>query len=362
MLHISLFSGIGGFEIAAELVGWTNIASCEISEFPRKVLQYHFPDSYHHDDIHTLTYEKLNDELTKRFGENWRSNEIVLSGGFPCQPYSHAGKREGKNDARHLWPEMLRVIRELKPTWVVGENVYGLVSWNGGMVFSEVHTDLETEGFEVQAYVLPAAGVNAPHRRDRVWFVAYSAGNRTTQDGYRNTNAGRGEASVPPKDKRWEGETIQSTGFCDLQGIDPNSEIEGLLRRSNSGWENNNETKRSNVLGQSIGSIEEWISSNSTKQGLEGCAGKSIQGGIDGFTRQYNEVDGFRYWQDFPSTEPAICRGNDGISDRLDGITFSKWRNESIKAYGNAIVPQVAYQIFKTIQAYEQVQQQEDHH
>ena len=96
----------------------------------------------------------------------------ILTGGFPCQPYSSAGKRLGKEDERHLWPEMLRAIHEIKPKYIVGENVFGLLNWNGGMVFNEVHLDLESAGYEVQAVVIPAAAVNAPHGRDRVWFVA----------------------------------------------------------------------------------------------------------------------------------------------------------------------------------------------
>jgi DNA (cytosine-5)-methyltransferase 1 len=172
MIHMSLFSGIGGFELAAEWAGWQNVMSCEINTFGHKVLSHYWPEAYHHNDVHTLTYELINAELTKRFGAEWRSNDVILTGGFPCQPYSVAGKRLGKNDTRHLWPEMLRVIREVKPTWVVGENVRGLVSWNGGVVFDEVQSDLEALGYEVIPFILPACAVNAPHRRDRVWFVA----------------------------------------------------------------------------------------------------------------------------------------------------------------------------------------------
>ncbi len=134
MKVISLFSGIGGFELAAEAVGWQPIISCEINPFGRRVLEHYWPDAYHHDDVRTLTFDKINDELTKRFGPQWRSDDIVLTGGFPCQPYSLAGKRKGKDDSRHLWPEMLRIIREVQPTWIVGENVYGLVNWNDGLV------------------------------------------------------------------------------------------------------------------------------------------------------------------------------------------------------------------------------------
>ena len=158
--HGSLFSGIGGFDAAAEWMGWENVFHCEWNEFGRKVLKYYWPDAISYGDI------------TKTDFTIHRGGIDILTGGFPCQPYSTAGKRLGKEDERHLWPSMLRAIREIQPRYVVGENVSGLISWNGGMVFDEVQADLEVAGYEVIPFVLPAAGVNAPHRRDRVWFIA----------------------------------------------------------------------------------------------------------------------------------------------------------------------------------------------
>ena len=142
-------------------MGWDTIAWCERNPFCQKVLNYHFPKAKQHGDITTTDFTI------------YRGQCDILTGGFPCQPYSVAGKRLGKEDERHLWPHMLRAIREIKPAWVVGENVSGLISWNGGMVFDEVQTDLENEGYEVIPFVLPACGVDAPHKRDRVWFIAY---------------------------------------------------------------------------------------------------------------------------------------------------------------------------------------------
>jgi len=168
MNHGSLFSGIGGFDLAAEWMGWTNVFHCEWEEFPRKVLNYHFPKSISYGDIKKTDFTIHRGQID------------ILTGGFPCQPYSAAGKRLGKEDDRHLWPEMLRAIREIQPGWVVGENVYGIINWNGGLVFEEVQTDLEAEGYEVQSFILPAASVNAPHRRDRAWFVAKN----TNSDGW----------------------------------------------------------------------------------------------------------------------------------------------------------------------------------
>ena len=160
MNHGSLFSGIGGFDLAAEWMGWRNVFHCEFAEFPRKVLHHYWPEAMSYGDITKSTFDVH------------RGSIDILTGGFPCQPYSNAGKRQGKDDDRHLWPHMLRVIREVRPRWVVGENVFGLVTWNGGLVFDEVCADLEAEGYTVQPFVLPACAVNAPHRRDRVWFVA----------------------------------------------------------------------------------------------------------------------------------------------------------------------------------------------
>ena len=171
MIHFSLFSGIGGFDLAAEWMGWDNYLSCEIEDFPNQVLNHYWPDAYHHRDIKNLDYDTIQNELTRRFGE-WRTKPVILTGGFPCQPYSQAGQRKGKEDERHLWPEMLRLIHEIKPDFIVGENVFGLLNWNGGMVFDEVLTDLGSAGYDVTPLVIPAAAVNAPHGRDRVWFVA----------------------------------------------------------------------------------------------------------------------------------------------------------------------------------------------
>ena len=177
MNHGSLFSGIGGFDLAATFVGWNNLFHCEWNEYGQSVLKHHDPKA--------KTYE----DITKTDFTIWRGRIDVLTGGFPCQPYSTAGKRKGTEDERHLWPEMLRAIREIRPRWIVGENVLGIINWNGGMVFEEVQAQLEAEGYEVFAYVLPAAGVNAPHQRYRTWFVAYS--NQYNDSGRPERNEGK---------------------------------------------------------------------------------------------------------------------------------------------------------------------------
>jgi DNA (cytosine-5)-methyltransferase 1 len=247
MTHASLFSGIGGFDLAAEWVGWDNIFHCEWNPFGQRVLAHHFPNSKSYNDI------------TKTDFTIHRGQIDVLSGGFPCQPYSMVGKRLGKEDERHLWPEMLRTIKEVEPTWVVGENVLGIVNWGGGVVFNDVQVDLGNQGYEVQAYILPACSQNAPHRRDRVFFVAYS------------------------------------------NKIRFSTEMEnGKLARD------------------------------------------------FGFTIS-NKRDS---WDSFPTQSP-ICGGDDGLPKELDSISISKYKKESIMAYGNAIVPQVVYEIFKAIQSFD---------
>jgi len=290
MIHIGLFEGIGGFSLAASWMGWQTYLTCEINPFAQRVLKYYWPDAYHHGDIKTLTYETVNAELTKRYGEGWRKQPIILTGGFPCQPFSVAGKRRGTEDDRYLWPEMLRAIREIKPDYVVGENVHGLLSWSNGLVLEQVLSDLEADGYEAQTLVLPAAGVNAPHKRNRVWIVA------------KNTNYCRclhGEIKQEGADV-WQ-QRNTGTGSCN-----------GIY-------------------------IPEGVASDTGLLGQEKCKQQ---------TARVIECGG---WEEFP-TQPPICSGDDGISERLDGITFPKWRTESVKAYGNAIVPQVAYAIFKAIE------------
>lgn len=301
MRHASLFSGIGGFDLAAEWMGWENVFHCDINPFGKKVLEYYYPNSISYADI------------TKTDFTIHRGDIDVLSGGFPCQPYSLAGKRKGKEDERHLWPQMLRAIKEIQPRWIIGENVYGLVNWDGGLVFHEVQYDLEAEGYEVFPYVLPACSINAPHRRDRIFFIAYS-------DKFR-CNERNGEYAEQSANGRLD--ALNDVGKMSAQESSTDSKCVRLEH------------------GTEAGNIRE----SKGKTQSERSESSSI------IKTSCNKIHKSR-WENFPTVSP-ICDGNDGISDRLDGITFSKWRNESIKAGGNAIVPQVAYQIFKTISLYD---------
>ena len=261
MTHASLFSGIGGFDLAAEWAGWTNVFNCEIDKFCQNVLRYHFPNAIQYEDI------KSTDFAIHRGGVD------VLTGGFPCQPFSLAGKRRGSDDNRYLWPEMLRAIREIQPRWVVGENVYGIVNWSDGMVFEQVQSDLEDAGYEVQPFLIPACAVDAPHRRVRVWFIAR-----------------RNDVTDALRERGREGTTEVKSKFAEWDGAD--------------------------------GVSDEWQDSRVPD------------------------------WESFPTQSP-VCSRDDGISSRLDSISFPRWRRESIKAYGNAVVPQVVLQIFETIKEYE---------
>ena len=292
--HGSLFSGIGGFDLAAEWMGWDNVFHCEWNEFGQKVLKHYWPQAESFSDI-TKT------DFTKYYG-----TIDIITGGFPCQPYSAAGNRKGKDDERHLWPEMLRAIREVAPRFVVGENVRGLTNWNGGLVFDEVCAELESFGYQVAPVIIPASAVGAPHKRERIWFVAQNSGSngclqreaeqeRAEIRQLRNSSAGSSDGIYISK------RDATNAGYKGLQRRE-------LIRTSKRGEWQQNETRKS--------------------------------------TTEFHKV---KNWEQFPTQSP-VCGGDDGLSYELDGITFPKWRSESIKAYGNAIVPQVAFQIFKALE------------
>ena len=165
MTHLGLFEGIGGFSLAARWAGWETIAWCEWSEFCQKVLNYHFPNAIGHGDITTTDFTEYAGRID------------VLTGGFPCQPFSNSGKQLGEQDERYLFEHMLRAIREVKPRWIVAENVYSLASPKFAKLFDTILASLENEGYEVQSYIIPATTVQAEHERNRVWIVANSGSN-----------------------------------------------------------------------------------------------------------------------------------------------------------------------------------------
>lgn len=289
MTHASLFSGIGGFDLAAEWAGWTNVFNCEIDPFCRRVLAYHFPNALQYEDIKTTDFRPL------------RGGVDVLTGGFPCQPFSLAGKRKGTDDNRYLWPEMLRAIRELAPRWVVGENVFGIVNWSDGLVFEQVCADLGDEGYEVQPYLIPACAVDAPHRRDRVWLVAH-----------RRAAAYGGHTGA---------EVLQREGAICIYEAGDAADTKRHRRREGDEKNQSKKPKRESIDSDGCQQDVAWRIPN---------------------------------WEQFPTQSP-VCGRDDGLSARLDGITFPCWRRESIKAYGNAVVPQVVLRIFEAINEYERI-------
>lgn len=209
LTHLSLFSGIGGLDLAAEWAGFRTVGQCEWADYPRAVLEKHWPGLPRWRDIRTLTKESF-------YEQTGLHTVDVISGGFPCQPFSVAGKQRGKEDDRYLWPEFIRVIRELWPTWVIGENVPGIIN----LALDTVLADLEAEGYEVQCFLVPACGVDAPHKRFRICIVAHSIDrsfplrrNGEFQDlagdgGEGNDNRGGTPESVARKRREYQ------SGFC----------------------------------------------------------------------------------------------------------------------------------------------------
>lgn len=294
--HLDLFSGIGGFALATEMV-WEKVEHifCDIEPFAQAILKKHWPNSKIYGDIRTLTNPRSKEsrriparrEDGQEIPEAWKCGVDLLTGGFPCQPFSQAGKRRGTEDDRHLWPEMLRVIREFHPRWIIGENVGGFVTWNGGMVLEQVHADLEGAGYEVQAFIIPACAVGAPHRRDRVWIVANASGRRLGESGKRESKQSR------------RAEAIRTDCVASDTG-----QQHGEPRRD-----------------EGVGTDTTVGASRITD--TERC-------GETGWNQNWLEV------------ATTLCRVDDGIPRRLD-------RTPRLKGLGNAIVPQVAAEIMRAI-------------
>lgn len=301
--HYDLFAGIGGFSLALDEVFHGETIKhifCEWEAFPAAVLKKHWPDGEFWGDIAELVAHTGGKRPQGQNGREPRGftrtgeHLTVLTGGFPCQPFSTAGRRRGTSDDRYKWPEMFAVIQNVAPDWVIAENVRGLVDWNDSMVLEQVCTDLEAESYEVWPLIIPAVAVNAPHRRDRVWVIAHSP------------------------DKR------------------PESEV-GLERQS--------QQKASQPC------HEDPAAANSGPQRRQPGSGESLRPESQGAVKQNrNYPDWQRDWQEiaFATCHDAV---DDGLPRLVDGVRYSraKWRRESIKAYGNAIVPEVAMEIFRAI-------------
>lgn len=499
MNHASLFSGIGGFDLASSWMGWENVFQCEIDPFCQQVLKHHFPTTTHTSDVHRLMVDgnanliycdcdgsqeskiclgcevvraraiysgdsglvwsnetgdvenlekkecevsselavQIRESLLQRknkgerlcsectgicsaegdsgeedtlrrvrehgFIQGWekrntstsrqlqrttesqmampemssslaqdsqsnfpqithdtshpfrrmcceghsvicrRGDIDILTGGVPCQPASAAGKRKGTSDDRWLWPEAFRILRELKPTFAVFENVRGLTSLEQGMVFNSLLSELEENGYEVQPFCIPACAVGAPHKRERIWFVAHNKYERQT----------RRESKKRPRPE----EGIFERGDCDVADPD-NTGLEGGEEARDSG------SSRKDSLEQSGGQSGCDVTNpkcnvySRTERGINAKENKveSLNREEKYPTRKPRRADsngrgtGHEIWKEgWLQAATRLCRVDDGLPRELDGISVPKWRKESLKAYGNAIVPQVAYEIFQSI-------------
>ena len=215
--HLSLFSGIGGLDLAAEWAGLKTVGQCEWAEYPTKVLEKHWPDVPRWKDIRTLTGRSFYERTGLRTVD-------VISGGFPCQPFSIAGKQRGREDDRYLWPEMVRVIKELLPAWVIGENVAGIVR----MALADILSELEACGYRTRAFLIPACAVGARHRRYRVAIVGYAEHN------------GPSAAEV--------GRSIEETGRGQQEGKKPTGKPAGTGRPGNGQNVADAKSKRNGML------------------------------------------------------------------------------------------------------------------
>lgn len=294
LTHLSLFSGIGGLDLAAEAAGFKTVGQCEWADYPRKVLQKHWPYVPRWQDIRTLTKEQF-------YAFTGLHSPTIISGGFPCQPFSVAGKQRGKEDDRYLWPEMLRVIYELHPAWVLGENVPGIIN----LALDTVCSDLEAEGYEVQPFNIPACAVDAPHQRKRIAIVACNP-NRVNKF----------EWAVRAFQK---GQNSESAGVC------PNV-ADSLCIRNSTGIAN-------------------------PKRGKEGFAAEPFNcGAIMDYTNG-SGLSGHNRWKQLAQpedgcwwpAEPDVGRVANGVPSRVDRL----------KCLGNAVVPQQFYPFFHYIAAIE---------
>ena len=367
LTHLSLFSGIGGLDLAAEWAGMQTIGQCEWAEYPTKVLEKHWPDVPRWKDIRTLTGESFYERTGRRTVD-------IISGGFPCQPFSVAGKQRGKEDDRYLWPEMVRVIKELRPTWVVGENVAGIIK----LALPDILSELEACGYRTRTFLIPACAVGARHRRYRAAIVGYSEHN-----GLSSTEIAGGTQKTGAREQKRKKEASESSGTGEPKNrhdvANTESKFEGRLSVGEepekpglvSGCEN---------VGHTYGA---GLQTERTKQQPTRASrtGKNVQySDSAGRKKQYTaaqpnktRLTGWRYserknesreW----ATESIMDRMANGLPDWMDGdldfiinhywddepdipriATGIEHRVDRLKCLGNAVVPQQFYPIFKAI-------------
>ena len=301
LTHLSLFSGLGGLDLAAEMAGIKTVGQCEMADFQTQILEQHWSDVPRWRDIRTLTKESFYERTGLRTVD-------IISGGFPCQPFSLAGKRKGKDDDRYLWDEMFRVIREIRPTWVIGENVPGIVN----LALDKVLSDLESEGYATQSFIIPACGVDAPHRRDRCCIVAYAV-NRSSA--------------------LWWNRELSNTTSDGTKGNDNRGGTEGTFKGERRTYE-----PRTDRMDDGISESIHETHSDSGSESLQGRNPGQICWGGKLPLQSPRTVGMQSPWQNWMD-EPRIPRVVDGIPNRVDRV----------KALGNAVVPQQFYIFFKLI-------------
>jgi DNA (cytosine-5)-methyltransferase 1 len=360
---LDLFSGIGGFSLGLESTGgFETIAFVEKDDFCQKVLKKHWPNITIEGDIRNVKGDKYEAD--------------VITGGFPCQPFSVAGKRKGTDDDRYLWDETIRVVRECKPRWFIGENVEGLININNGVVLRQVQTDLEKEGFEVQCIIIPASGIGAWHQRKRIWIIANSKSPRTWQNKRR---LWEGVGRINGRKTTDKNVSNPNTGFSigkneEIQtgrsSTNPSSENVSNPNGNRKKWNKSKDGKRwwfesfnnskdvsnSKSISSNDGrygddSKEKQIQlkagrkdsnghvSNSDSERLEGHRNKQQlqeNGGEKYSIGNSNDETKESWWQ----TQSRICGVPNGVSFELD-----KGRNNRIKSLGNSIVPQIVRQL-----------------
>ena len=316
LTHLSLFSGIGGIDIAAEAAGFETVCQCEWADFPTSVLEKRWPAVPRFRDITTLTKEEF-------FEKTGRKTVTLISGGFPCQPFSSAGRQKGFADTRYLWPEMVRVISEIKPHWVLGENVAGFIN----MGLDKTIFDLERAGYAVQTFVYPACGVGAWHERTRTFIVGADVSH--TPCLRRQNCKGSNEYERVPLGQ-WDIPQVEQ----ERHEMEPSSVGGGVLPDTDSVGRNEvNLQAGNNAKKQGQGELG-GTNNTAGKSALgNGSAQSRLGGMVNGFSF---EMDGHKLWQQEPADIPRITEDTAGRADRL-------------KTLGNAVCPPQVFPILKCI-------------
>jgi DNA (cytosine-5)-methyltransferase 1 len=315
---LDLFSGIGGFSLGMEATNRIKtIAFVEKDKFCQKVLNKNFKNIPIEEDIRNVK------------GSNYTAD--IVSGGFPCQPFSVAGKRRGKDDDRYLWDETIRVVAETKPKYFVGENVEGIINISNGTVLQQIQQDLEKEGFQVQCLVIPASGVGAWHQRKRVWIIGCNVSNSNSN---RNTNEierSNGEKEKVQREHRQEDSSAWKFIRTNSNDV-PNTNIKGLQGLNNKQQSSQQEQRQfTDKNNENV-----W---NTESTGLQSSSNRQGEGKFWG-----TSTPGIQCQASWWEAQSKLCGIPYGLSARLD-----KDRTNRIKALGNSIVPLIAYEIGKAI-------------